>query len=156
MDLKWSYSLEKFNLCQYHWFFSLWDLQIWWMTSVNKRVLFYSTSSSVNYFVAICEIKLELQSGNAQIGTKFVLTSVTLTFDFWPFAWTSLLSMVISPENFMMIQWQKHCEKGVTDRQTNWRNVLRAAWSQLKTWELFIQNIHITIDLFHNNFSPSG
>ena len=32
---------------------------------------------------------------------------MTLTFDLWPFAWTSLLSMVITPENFMMIWW--HC-----------------------------------------------
>ena len=39
----------------------------------------------------------------------------------------------------MMIQWQEHSEKGVTDRQTDRRtdrrterSVLRAAWSQLK------------------------
>ena len=50
----------------------------------------------------------------------------------WPFAWTSLLSLVITPENFMMIWWEKHCEKGVTDGQTE-ITVLRAAWSQLKT-----------------------
>ena len=43
--------------------------------------LFYATSSFVRHFIAICEIKLELQSGNAQIGTNFVLTSVTLTSD---------------------------------------------------------------------------
>ena len=67
-----------------------------------------------------------------------VMTSVTLTFDLWPwpFAWTLLLSMVITPEYFMMMRWQKHCEKGVTDGQTDGRtdwSVLRAAWSQLKT-----------------------
>ena len=53
----------------------------------------------------------------------------------WPFAWTSRLSMVISPENFRMIRWQEHCQKGVTDRQTDIQteiSVLRAAWSQLK------------------------
>ena len=59
-----------------------------------------------------------------------VMTSVTLTFDLWPFAWTSLLSLVITPENFMMIWWEEHCEKGVTDRQTG-ITILRAAWSQL-------------------------
>ena len=37
----------------------------------------------------------------------------------WPFVWTSLQSMVITPENFMMIQWWEHSEKGVTDRQTD-------------------------------------
>ena len=79
-----------------------------------------------------------------------VMTSVTLTFDVWPrpFAWTSCLSMVMTPENFRMIWWQEHCQKGVTDgwtdrrtdgqtdRQTDGQmeiSVLRAAWSQLKT-----------------------
>ena len=54
------------------------------------------------------------------IQTGWVLTSVTLTFDLWlwPFAWTSLLSMVIIPENFMMMQWQEHCET-----RTRWRRV---------------------------------
>ena len=60
---------------------------------------------------------------------SWVLTSVTLTFDLWPwlFAWTSLLSMVIT-ENVMMIWWQEHSEKvwrkdrwtdGRTDRRTD-------------------------------------
>ena len=89
--------------------------------------LFYATSSFVHHFVAIGEFK------------RFSFTSVTLTFDLrpWPFAWTSCLSMVITPENFMMIWWWEHSENGVTDRQTDdgrtdW-TVLRAAWSQLKT-----------------------
>ena len=77
---------------------------------------------------------------------SWVLTSVTLPFDLWPwpFAWTSLLSLVITPENFMMIWWWEHGEKGVTDRltdgrtdgrtdrQTDWTSHI-AAWSQLKT-----------------------
>ena len=52
---------------------------------------------------------------------SWVLTSVTMTFDFWPwpFAWTSLLSMVIIHENVMMIRWWEHGEKGVTDGRTN-------------------------------------
>ena len=50
-----------------------------------------------------------------------VVTSVTLTFDLWPwpFAWTLLWSLVITPENFMMIRWWEHSQKGVTDRQTD-------------------------------------
>ena len=65
-------------------------------------------------------------------------TSVTLTFDLWPwpFARTSLLSLVITPENLMMvIGWQEHCQKGVTDGQTDTQTeiaVLRAARLQLK------------------------
>ena len=54
---------------------------------------------------------------------SWVVTSVTLTSDLWPwplpFAWTSLLSLVITPENFMMIRWWEHSQKGVTDRQTD-------------------------------------
>ena len=73
---------------------------------------------------------------------SWVVTSVTLTFDLWPwpFAWTLPWSVVITPENFMMIRWWEHSQKGVTDRQTDRRTdrqtentIHRAAWSQLKT-----------------------
>ena len=49
------------------------------------------------------------------------MTYVTLTFDLWPwpFAWTSRRSMVMTPENFRMIQWWKPREKGVTDGWTD-------------------------------------
>ena len=48
---------------------------------------------------------------------RWVLTFVTLTFDLWPwpFAWTSCLSMVITPENFSVLWWHEHGQKGVTD-----------------------------------------
>ena len=57
-----------------------------------------------------------IQTGvTAQKRLSWVVTSVTLTFDLWPrpFAWTSLLSLVITPENFMMIRWWKHSQQGV-------------------------------------------
>ena len=43
---------------------------------------------------------------------SWVVTSVTLTFDLWPwpFAWTSLWSLVITPQNFMMIRWWEHSQ----------------------------------------------
>ena len=72
---------------------------------------------------------------------SWVMTSVSLTFDLWPwpFAWTSILSLVITPENFVRMRWPEHSQKDVTDRQTDGRtdrrterSVLRAAWSQLK------------------------
>ena len=57
----------------------------------------------------------------------------------WPFAWTSLLSLAITPEDFMMIRWWQHSQKGVTDRQMNGQTdrqtdwtIHRATWSQLK------------------------
>ena len=60
----------------------------------------------------------------------------------WPFAWTLLWSLVITPENFMMIRWWERSQKGVTDRQTDGQTdgrtdgqtentICRAAWSQL-------------------------
>ena len=68
--------------------------------------LFYATSSFVHHFVAIGEFKLELQPGNAQSGSNSTIffTSVTLMFDLWPrpFAWTPLVLLVITPENFMI------------------------------------------------------
>ena len=79
---------------------------------------------------------------------SWVVTSVTLTFDLWPwpFAWTLHRSLVIIPENFVMIRWWEHSQKGVTDRRTDRRTdrqtdrqtentICRAAWSQLKTIE---------------------
>ena len=72
---------------------------------------------------------------------SWVVTSVTLTFDLWPwpFAWTLAWSLVITPENFMMIRWWEHSQKGVTDGQTDGQTdrrtentIHRAAWSQLK------------------------
>ena len=98
----------------------------------TKGYIFYVISSYVHHFKTIGESKLELWSGKAQIGAKFALTFVTLPFGLWPwlFEWTSLVLMVITPEHFTMIQWQKHNETGVMDRKTE-GSVLRAAWSQL-------------------------
>ena len=103
--------------------------------------LIYTTPSLVQYFVAICKLKLEFRA-------QFVLTSVTLTSDIWlwplPFAWTSLLSIVITPENFMMtetytdrnivikVRWTEWQMDEQTDRWTDW-TIHRAAWLQQKS-----------------------
>ena len=50
-----------------------------------------------------------------------VVTSVTLIFDLWPwpFAWTSLLSLIIKfHDDTMMGTWWKRCD-GRTDRRTD-------------------------------------
>ena len=143
--------------------------------------LFYATSSFVQHFVAIGELKLELQCGNAQFGhirwffepcdleiwqmtlknnrapflsiiklyasfhhhmwirtgvtvrkpLSWVVTSVTLTFDLWPWpcARTSLLSLVITPENFIIIRWREHSKKNVTDGQTDRRTEGQTDWT---------------------------
>ena len=88
-----------------------------------------------------------------------VMTSVTLTFDLWPwpFAWTLRSSLVITPENFMMIRWWEHSQKGVTDRRTDGQTdrqtentICRAAWSQLKTtWQCFGRSsFHLKMSLW--------
>ena len=96
------------------------DHEIWLMTLKNKRA------------PPLCSLKLyawfnchmQIQTGvRVRKRLSWMLTSVTLTFDLgpWPFAWTSLLSMVITHENFMMMgTWWKRCD-GQTDRRTDRR-----------------------------------
>ena len=124
MNSNWSYSPETPNLDQIRRFFEPWDLEICWMTLKNNRapllVIIKLCASFHNY--------MWIQTGvTVWKRLSWVLTSVTLTFDLWPwpFAWTSLLSLVIPPENFMMIRWWEHSQKGVTDGH------LRRIWSQL-------------------------
>ena len=50
-------------------FLSPCDLEIWWMTLKKIRHLFYTTLSFVHNFKVI-EFKPEVQSGNAQFGSK--------------------------------------------------------------------------------------
>ena len=73
----------------------------------------------------------------------------------WPFAWTLPWSVMITPENFMMIRWWEHSQKGVTDRQTDGRteNTIHiAAWSQLKT----IGHLFYTTSSFVHHFVAIG
>ena len=80
---------------------------------------------------------------------SWVLTSVILTFDLWPWtcAWTSLWSLVITQswkfhDDTMMGTLSKRCHRQAdrrTDRQTN-LVILKAAWSQLKIY--FPEIIH--------------
>ena len=137
MISNWSYSTETPNLGQIRQILELCDLEIWRMTLKNNRA------------PLLCYLKLYVSFHHVWIQTgvtvrkllSWVLTSVALTFDLWhwPFAWTLLRSLVITPENFMMIQWWEHSEKGVTDRRTDRctdgqteNTIHRAAWSQLK------------------------
>ena len=56
--------------------------------------LFYVAPSFVHHFVAICEFKLELQSGNVQFVSKSTIffSRVTLKFDGWPWKTIGYLS----------------------------------------------------------------
>ena len=147
MNSNWSYSPETPNLGQIRRFLEPCDLQIWRMTLKNNRA---PLLSNIKLYASFHH-HMWIQTGvTVWKQLSWVVTSVTLTFDLWPwpFAWTLLWSLVITPENFMMIRWWEHSQKGVTDRQTDRRTdgrtdgqtdgrtentICRAAWSQLKT-----------------------
>ena len=76
-----------------------------------------ATSSSVHHFIII-------SNSNWSYGPEMAKLAVDLSdLDLWPwpFAWTSLLSLVITPENSMMIRWWEHSQKGVTHGLTDGR-----------------------------------
>ena len=131
MNSNLSYSPETPNLCQNRRFLSRVTSKFgrWpWKTMGH---LLYASSNFVHRFVVICEFKPELKNPN---WSKIVLTTVTLTFDLWnwPFAWSSFMPIVITPENFMMIRWWEKMKKvWQTERETAW-TIHSAAWSQLK------------------------
>ena len=139
MNLNWSYSPETPNLGQIRRFLAPCDLEIWRMTLKNNRA---PLLSNIKLYVSFYH-HIWIQTGvTVRKRLSWVVTSVTLTFDLWlwPFAWTLPWSLVITPENFMMIRWWEHIQKGVTDRRTDGQTdgqtentIHRAAWSQLKT-----------------------
>ena len=143
MYSNWSYSPETPNLGQIRRFLEPCDLEIRPMTLKNNRAPLLCCFQLCAWF----HCHMWIQTGvRVRKRLSWVLTSVTLTFDLWPwpFAWASLLTMAITPENFMMIRWWEHGEKGVkdgqtvrqTDRQTE-NTICRAAWSQLIIGHLF-------------------
>ena len=83
-------------------FFQPCDLEIWRMTLKNNRAPVLSNSKLCASF----HYHMWIQTGvTVRKRISWVMTSVTLTFDLcsWPYAWTSLLSLVITPENFVMM-----------------------------------------------------
>ena len=127
------------------------DLEILRMTLKNNRA---PLLSNIKLYASFHH-HMWIQTGvTVRKRLSWVMTSVTLTFDLWPwpFAWISLLSIVITPEIFVMIWWREHSQKGLADRQTDRRTdgrtdwtIRRAAWSQLKTILLIIIKIAIII-----------
>ena len=62
--------------------------------------LFNATSSFVHHLAAIGDFKLEIQSGNAQFGSKSTIFSrVTLQFDVWP--WKTIRHLLYSTSYFV-------------------------------------------------------
>ena len=89
---------------QIRWFLEQCDLEIWRMTLKNiwapLRCYFKLCASFRSHWWFQTGVTVRKHP----IWVKFddLFTSVTLTFDLWhwPFAWTSLLSLVITPENY--------------------------------------------------------
>ena len=131
----------------------------WWIqtgVTVRKRPIwvkfcdFSAVRPSNLQHQAICIISSSYVNSNWSYSPEtkiWVVTSVTLTFDLWPwpFAWTSLLSLVITPENFMMIGWWEHSQKGVTDRRTD-RQTDRRSHRWFQTW-VTVRKRPITVKL---------
>ena len=112
VNSNWSYSPETPNLGQIWQFLEPCDLEIWRMTFKNNRAPLLSN------------IKLSIISSYVNSNWSYSPETVKLGCDLcdldlwpWPFAWTLPWSMVRTPENFMMIWWWEHSQKGVTDRQ---------------------------------------
>ena len=63
--------------------------------------LYYATSSSMHHFVAIGEFKLELQSGNAQFGSKSMIFLAVWPwhFDVWP--WKTIGHLFYATSSFV-------------------------------------------------------
>ena len=121
--------------------FRVCDLEICQMTLKNNRAPLLSNIKLYTSF----HHHMWIQTGvTVRKRLSWVVTSVTLTFNLWPwpFAWTLLWSLVITPENFMMIWWWEYSEKGVTDGQMDRKyhslSCLVAAKNLLKIYIIMI------------------
>ena len=85
----------------------------WYWKTIGHLSL--ATSSLVCHFIAICDFNLS--NGPETATLAFDLCDL----DLWPLTLTSPLSLVITPEIFMMIRWWEYDEKGVTDGRTDGR-----------------------------------
>ena len=117
VNSNWSYSPETPNLGQIWRFLAPCDLEIWWMTLKNNRA---PLLSNIKLHVSFHH-HMWIQTGvTVRKRLSWVVTSVTLTFDLWPwpFVWTLAWSLVITPENFMMIQCKPDISRSCISR--NW------------------------------------
>ena len=122
-----NYSPETPNLGQIRRFLEPCDLEILRMTLKNNRA---PLLSNIKLYVSFHH-HMWIQTGvTVRKRLSWVVTSVTLTFDLWPwpFAWTLPWSVVITPENFVMIRWWEQSQKGVTDRQTDGQTDRQVWW----------------------------
>ena len=135
MNSNWSYSPELPNLGKIRQFLEPCDLEIWQMTLKNKRA---PLLSNIKLYASFRHHMWLQTRVTVRKRLSWVVTSVTLTFDLWPrpFAWTLPWSLVITPENFMMIRWWEHSRNGVIDRRTDGWTVRRTERQKIPFIEL--------------------
>ena len=100
------------NLGISHQFFGLYDLEIWWMTSkINRAPLLCHCKLCASFHNHMC-IHTGVTIQKCPNWDKICFDLCDL--DHWPltltFCMDIILSMVITPENFIMTQWQEHIE----------------------------------------------
>ena len=148
----WSYRPETPNLGRNRWFFVPCDLELWQIALKNNRAALLSNIKLCASFHRHTWIKTVV---TIRKRLNRILASATLTFDLWPrfFAWTSLLSLVITLENFMISQWWEHnvkCEwrkdirtYGRTDRWTDWTillSIIHRCWCDYENVSIWHRN----------------
>ena len=147
-----SYSPETPNLGHIWRFLEPCDLEIWRMTLKNNRA---PLLSNIKLYASFHH-HMWIQTGvTVRKRLSWVVTSVTLTFDLWPwpFAWTLLWSLVITPENFMIIQWWEHSklDEPTARRQLKSPQSLSGRSIPLVTFEAWS-----SIDMFAFRFMAIG
>ena len=134
MNSDWSYSSETKSGQNWQ-IFVPYDLEIFQMTLENNRAprLCYFKLCALFISHVWIETWITVRKRPNWGKTRCDLCDLTLDLRTWLFAWTSLLSMVISIGNSWWYDERNIMKKvSQTDRRTD-RNVLRAAWSQLKS-----------------------
>ena len=127
----------------------------------NNREPFHATASFAHHLVAICEFKLDLHFGKAQIKAKFVILK-------WPLTLTLRMDITFVNDNncwkfydMMTGTLWKRCDRKMdaqTDRWTD-RSILRAAWSQLKMshdWEQITVSMYWPMHCFVHMWQYPG
>ena len=147
MNLNWSYSPETPNLGQIRRFLAPCDLEILRMTLKNNGA---PLLSNIKLYVSFHHHKWIQTGVTVRKRLSWVVTSVTFTFDLWPwpFAWTLpwflvKISWWYDDGNIVKKVWRTDRQTDRrTDRQTDGQTentIHRAAWSQLKT---SLQKVH--------------
>ena len=118
MNSNWSYCPEPLNSGQNQRFFVPVTLKFdeWHWKTIGH--LFYATLSFVLHFKAIGEFKLELQSGNAQFGSKSVIFFVLCDLEIW---WMTLKNHRAPPLSRFKLCASFHSHRWIQTKDTVWK-----------------------------------